>query len=155
ATEIRALHEQELALLNLGLVYHGLMYHEQASSYLRQAAALSKEVADPILIVEEQCALAELCRINGDCQEALKLSDQALEVVIRTGLRAQQWQILYLQGRIYKDRAEPQRALECLQESVAILKAICLNIPDEAARKAYLNDKNVVLQLLAQVKTQA
>jgi tetratricopeptide (TPR) repeat protein len=151
AREIRAAREQELALLHLGLVYKGLNYHEQAHGYLRQARALSREVADPVLIAHEDAGLAELHLMSGECGEALALSEQALDIARRMGLRAEQWQLLYLQGRIQRETGEQQRAGKCLQESVNVLRAICADITDVAARKSFLSDKNFVFQLLEQV----
>jgi serine/threonine protein kinase/tetratricopeptide (TPR) repeat protein len=151
AREIRATREQEMALLHLGLVYKGLNYHEQALGYFRQARALSREVDDPILIAHEEAGLAELHLLSGEKSEALSLSEQGLEIVRRIGLRAEQWQLLYLQGRIHREAGEQQRAIKCLQESANVLKAVCAEITDAAARKSFLSDKNFVLQLLEQV----
>jgi serine/threonine protein kinase len=152
AREISAMREQELALLHLGLVYKGLKYYEQALGYLRQARALSRDVSDPILIANEEAGLSELSLMSGEHQEALAPCEHALEIVRQLGLRAEQWKLLYLMGRIHREAGDLQRANKCLQECVNLLKAISAEITDNAARKYYLSDKSYVLQLFEQLK---
>lgn len=152
ATEMKAKREQEIAFLNLALVYKGLNYHDQANNHLDQAITLGKEVMDPVLIVEEKFALAELNLIAGKKSEALPLTESAIELAKKIGLRAQLWQLLCLQARILKELGNSQKALEAIQESVSLLKAISSEITDEAAKKSFLSDKNFVVQLLNQLK---
>lgn len=153
ATELRAKREQEIALLDLGLVYKGLNYPDQAINYLNQAINLSKEVADPILIIEEQCALAELTLLTTEKkQEALTLTETAIELARQIGVRAQLWQLLYLQARVLKELGQTNKATESVQESISLLKTISSEITDEPAKKSFLSDKNYVVQLLNQLK---
>ncbi|MBI4852750.1 MAG: protein kinase [Acidobacteria bacterium] len=152
ATELRAKREQEIALLDLSLVYKMLNYPDQALNYLNQAISVSKEVCDPVLIVEEKGALAELTLLTEKKADALALTHEAISLARQIKVRAQLWQLLYLQAKILKELKQNKKAIESVQESISILKAISSEITDEQAKKSFLSDKNYVVQLLNQLK---
>lgn len=152
ATELRAKREQEIALLDLSLVYKMLNYPDQALKYLTQAINLSKEVLDPILIMEEKCAQTELNLLSGKKNETLSLVEEATSLARQLKVRSQLWQSLYLQARVLKELGQNKKAITSVQESISLLKAISSEITDEQARKSFLSDKNFVVQLLNQLK---
>ncbi|MBL8151229.1 MAG: tetratricopeptide repeat protein, partial [Blastocatellia bacterium] len=152
ARAVSAMREQKTALIDLGLVYKGLQYRDQAFGYLRQAWALSKEIIDPVLTVRESTGFAELYLMTNDYADALRLSQQALELSKNIGLRGEVWQLLYIQGKIYRQTNEFEKASAVLEESINVLKAIAAEITDKPTRKTFLSDKSIVVELFNQVK---
>lgn len=154
ARSISAIREQKRALLHLGLVYKGLQYRDQAFGYLRQSWALSREVFDPILTIWESAGFAELYLSTGELDEAVALSQQALDLARRKGLRGEVWYLLYLRGRILKQTGDLEGAAKSLEDAIKTLKAIAGELSDPALKKSFLVDKSVVVEALNQLRNQ-
>jgi tetratricopeptide (TPR) repeat protein len=109
-----------VSLNNLGLVLYAQGDYEQAADVFEEALAVYRRTLDPgdARIVETLVNLGAALRQRGELEAALVRCQEALEVVSADDPGYSN--LLYLIGRLYLDRGDPQSAEPMLRESFRI-----------------------------------
>ncbi|HLF97171.1 MAG TPA: CHAT domain-containing protein [Methylococcaceae bacterium] len=141
-------HGQAQALLQLGRIYQAQGNHAAAFSEFEQARLLARQLDDPQLASDALLYLADSARLSGrpaqaSMSEALREKQSLHDPLGLVGALA-------LQSRLLRTDS-PAAAVLFGKQAVNLLQTLRLNLAqiDKALQQAFLQDKSVVYQELA------
>jgi tetratricopeptide (TPR) repeat protein len=122
AREIGKRYEEEVALWNLGTLFHLLGEYARARGFYEQALGIARETEDPWWESVVLMDLGEVARCLGDQAGAREYGEQALGIARELGTQSLEGWILYSLGYLHQDLADPDTARGCYEQALRLFR---------------------------------